>query len=223
MPQGLNDDFSERAVMNTAEMDWTESPAKGVWRKRLELSGPAEAGRVTSLVRYEPGSHFPPHEHPDGEEVLVLDGTFSDDTGDYSVGSYFLNPDGFRHAPGSEDGCLLFVKLRQYPGKRRKHVALRTDEMDWEDGSMEGMRIKTLYAEEGHPERVLLIEAKAGTDFPEHTHDGGEEIFLIRGRLADQFGELTAGSWARYPAGSKHAPRVLEDSLAYVKAGHLPG
>ncbi len=62
----LNSDYSKPVVVRTAAMEWQFSPGAGVWRKRLELRGGAESGRVTSLVRYDPGSRFPPHEHPDG-------------------------------------------------------------------------------------------------------------------------------------------------------------
>ena len=79
---GLNTDFSTRAVADTTAMDWQPSPAEGVFRKRLELLGPAESGRVTSIVRFAPGSRFPAHGHPAGEEILVLGGVFSDETGD---------------------------------------------------------------------------------------------------------------------------------------------
>ena len=53
----------------------------------------------------------------------MLDGVFSDEHGDWPAGSYLLNPEGFRHAPFSREGCLLFVKLRQFPGLDRNHVA----------------------------------------------------------------------------------------------------
>ena len=104
-------------------MDWTPSPSGTVWRKRVHLVGPAESGQVTSVVRYEPRSTFHAHEHPDGEEILVLDGVFSDEHGDWPAGTYLLNPEGFRHAPFSREGCVLFVKLRQFPGRTREHVA----------------------------------------------------------------------------------------------------
>ena len=101
----LNADFSKRVVMRTAQMDWQASPSAGVWRKRLELAGDVEKGRVTSVVRYDAGSAFAPHDHPEGEEFLVLDGVFSDEHGDYPAGSYLLNPRGFRHAPRSAPGA----------------------------------------------------------------------------------------------------------------------
>ncbi len=120
----LNADLSRRVVLTTASMDWQESPSPNVLRKRLDLIGPPEAGRVTSVVQYRPDSKFPSHPHPDGEEILVLDGVFADEHGRYPAGTYLLNPEGFSHAPFSEEGCVLFVKLRQYPGTERRHVAI---------------------------------------------------------------------------------------------------
>ena len=115
--ENLNADLSVRAVMHGADMDWQASPSPTVWRKRFYRDGPTEAGIVTSLVRYDAGSTFPTHHHPDGEEIFVLDGIFSDEHGDYPAGTYLLNPDGTSHSPHSKDGCTLFVKLRQYKAR----------------------------------------------------------------------------------------------------------
>ena len=108
----INGDLSQRVVMHTSSMKWQASPSGTVLRKRLHLVGGAESGQVTSVVRYGEKSSFPPHDHPEGEEILVLDGVFSDEHGDWPAGSYLLNPEGFRHAPFSKPGCLIFVKLR---------------------------------------------------------------------------------------------------------------
>ena len=113
MTPAINGDLSVPVVVDTQAMDWSASPSGSVWRKRVHLVGPPESGQVTSVVRYEPASTFPAHDHPAGEEILVLDGVFSDEHGDWRKGSYLLNPEGFRHAPFSREGCLLFVKLRQ--------------------------------------------------------------------------------------------------------------
>ena len=126
MSDAINGDLSVRAVVDTARMEWVSSPSGSVWRKRVHLVGPPESGQVTSVVRYEPKSRFPAHDHPEGEEILVLDGVFSDEHGDWPAGTYLLNPEGFRHAPSSEPGCLLFVKLRQFPGRERRHVVVDT-------------------------------------------------------------------------------------------------
>ncbi len=70
----------------------------GVSRKPLARED-AERGHATSIVRYDLGASFSEHLHPLGEEILVLEGTFSDQTGDYPAGTYFRNPEGFRHVP----------------------------------------------------------------------------------------------------------------------------
>src|SRR3546814_2720003 len=88
--------------MDTAAMDWQASPSPTVWRKRLDLVD-GEFSRVTSIVRYDPSSSFRAHGHPQGEEILVLDGVFSDEHGDYPAGTFLLNPAGVRHAPSSEE------------------------------------------------------------------------------------------------------------------------
>ena len=152
----LNGDLALRALMRAGNMVWQPSPSGSVWRKRFHLVGGAESGQVTSIVRYEKDSSFPAHDHPDGEEILVLEGTFSDEHGDWPAGTYLLNPQGFRHAPFSREGCLLFVKLRQYAGADRHHVALRTDAMSWLSGSTPGIEIKTLYSEPGFADETRL-------------------------------------------------------------------
>ncbi len=219
MPQtGLNDDFSQIAFADTAAMDWSASPSPSVWRKRLDLAGPAEAGRVTSVVRYDPASSFHSHPHPDGEEILVLDGVFSDESGDYPAGSYLLNPEGFEHAPRSGPGCRLFVKLRQYPGHARRHVALAREGMEW-SAAHDGVAQCTLYSEAGYPETMVLLRLEAGAPVP--LEEGGNELFVLSGALGGHEAPLPAQSWLRLPAGVTAALTALTPTELYRKSGHL--
>ena len=94
----LNADFTQRIVIRPGDTPWQASPSPGVTRRMLDRVGD-EAARATSLVRYAPGSVFPAHEHPDGEEILVLEGVFTDEHGEHGPGTYLRNPDGSRHAP----------------------------------------------------------------------------------------------------------------------------
>ena len=52
--------------------------------------------------------YFSTHPHPHGEEILVLEGVFSDEHGDYPAGTYLRNPPGSQHAPYSKEGCVIF-------------------------------------------------------------------------------------------------------------------
>jgi anti-sigma factor ChrR (cupin superfamily) len=107
----INDDYSKRVVINHHELPWIASPESGVDRRMLDRQG-GEVAKATSIVRYQPGSQFKTHTHEFGEEILVLDGVFSDESGDYSAGTYIMNPPESSHSPFSQSGCTLFVKLR---------------------------------------------------------------------------------------------------------------
>ena len=112
--EDINGILSVRVTEDSRRMPWTEIPSGSVWRKRVHLVGRPESGQVTSIVRYVTDSNFPTHDHPEGEEILVLEGVFSDEHGDWPAGTYLLNPEGFRHTPFSKPGCELLVKLRQF-------------------------------------------------------------------------------------------------------------
>lgn len=213
----LNMDFSRRVVIDTTAQDWTPSPHAGVWRKPLAREE-AERGHATSIVRYDPGSSFHSHNHPLGEEILVLDGTFSDDTGDFHAGTYFRNPPGFIHAPFSEEGCLILVKLHQMQADDTARLAIETDKVDWQDV---GRGVSVVHLHEHGSEQVVMVDLPAGTAGPRHTHPGGEELYVIRGRYTDEFGTYTAGTWIRMPPGSEHTPVMDEQTLLWVKSGHL--
>jgi anti-sigma factor ChrR (cupin superfamily) len=117
----LNADFTKRAVVHAATLDWQASPMAGVERRMLDRIGD-EVARATSIVRYAPGSQFSPHVHGGGEEFLVLEGVFQDEHGDFPAGSYVRNPPGSRHTPGSMLGCTMFVKLWQFDLADRKRI-----------------------------------------------------------------------------------------------------
>ncbi|MDJ0942499.1 MAG: cupin domain-containing protein [Kiloniellales bacterium] len=217
----INGDLSKLAVVHTADMEWQASPSPSVWRKRLDLSGPLEAGRVTSVVRYDADSRFAQHPHPDGEEILVLEGVFSDERGDYPAGTYLLNPEGFSHAPFSREGCVLFVKLRQYPGSDRRQVTIDSKATDLRDGEVAGLEVLDLYGEPKHPERIRLLRLEPGAILDSQVYLGGQEIFVLEGELENGERSYRAGSWARYPAGSRHALTSEGGCLFYEKTGHL--
>lgn len=219
---GLNGDMSRAARVDTAALDWQASPSAGVRRKRLHRVGGEESGQVTSIVRYEPGSKFPPHAHPEGEEILVLEGTFSDERGDWAAGSYLLSPEGHRHAPFSREGCVIFVKLRQYAGAGRRRVALDTSDLRWQPGERDGVEVKTLYRDPRFPDVTRLERWSPGAAPGVLTHEGGVEILVLEGAFEDERGRHGPGTWLRLPVGASHRPRAPEGCVLYLKSGALP-
>ncbi|NVK41706.1 MAG: cupin domain-containing protein [Oceanospirillaceae bacterium] len=218
----VNGDLSRRVHLCSDEMDWVPSPGGEVLRKRLHLVGTPEGGEVTSLVRYPPGAVFPPHPHPGGEEILVLEGLFSDAGGDWPAGSYLLNPEGFEHAPSSEPGCLLFVKLRQYPGSRRQW-ALDTGAMDWQTGTLPGVELKWLYRDDGYPETMRLERWAPGTLPEPRAYPGGVEVLVLEGSFNDEQAEYGRYDWLRLPAGASHRPASRDGCVLYIKENGLGG
>lgn len=214
----LNMDFDRRVVIDTEQQPWQPSPVAGVWRKPLAREE-AEQGHATSLVRYDAGSHFSSHSHPAGEEILVLEGTFSDQFGDFGPGSYFRNPPGTEHAPFSEKGCTLLVKLHQFTEGDNSQLTIDTRNSDWLPGQG---RLQVMPLHSFGQEQVALVRWPAGERFQSHRHFGGEEIFVISGEFCDEFGRYPAGSWIRSPHMSQHHPYVEEETLIWVKVGHLP-
>lgn len=215
----LNADLTKRAVSFADEATWVTSPADGVERRMLDRNG-GEVARVTSVVRFRPGSRFDHHEHGLGEEFLVLAGTFSDSDGDYPAGTYVRNPPGSGHAPWSDEGCTLFVKLRQFHPDDRERVVIDTTQGEWFPGLVKGLGVLPLYR--FGSELVSLVRWAPGVVFQAHEHTGGEEILVLDGAVEDDEGRYAVGSWLRNPPGSRHRPFSIEGCLIYVKTGHLP-
>ena len=220
-PISLNADLRYPASTKSSDLCWTLSPQMGVERKMLERDGGEYVKRATTIVRYAPGSKFHVHTHDGGEEFLVLDGTFSDESGDYPKGWYVRNPIGSHHAPFSQNGCTIFVKLGQFHRFDRKPVHIDTScaNADWQTGSGQ---IKSLRLHKSPYENVALVCWPKGLKLEPTRFVGGLEIFVLSGRFVDEFGDHKTGDWLRIPAGHTHRPRAIEKTKLYVKTGHLP-
>ena len=213
----INADYSQKVVINHYDLPWLPSPQQGVDRRMLERIG-AEVARATSIVRYQPGSHFDSHIHDLGEEILVLDGVFSDETGSYPAGTYIMNPPGSSHAPYSDEGCTLFVKLRHLGPDQIEREIIDTRSSDWYQGMVPGLQVMPLMRQ---GTGSTLVRWAPQTYFNPHKHYGGEEIFVVDGVFEDEHGRYRAGTWIRSPHMSLHQPFSKEGCTIFVKTGHL--
>ena len=213
----LNMDFDQRVVIDTRVSEWIASPVSGVERKPLARAG-AESGHATSVVRYVAGAQFDYHEHPQGEEIFVLSGVFSDESGDYPAGHYFRNPRGSGHKPHSHEGCELLVKLCQFQHGDDQSVCVDTERAPWLPGQG---RLEVLPLHSYFTEYTALVRWPAGERFKRHYHVGGEEIFVLQGEFIDEHGRYGPGTWVRSPHMSQHHPYVEKDTIIWVKTGHL--
>ncbi|MFW6092803.1 MAG: cupin domain-containing protein, partial [Pseudomonadota bacterium] len=164
-------DFARPAWLAPEDFEWVSSPQAGVERLMLDRRGD-EVAVATTLVRYSAGCSFPPHEHPLGEEYLVLEGEFADDHGRYPAGTYVRNPPGSRHAPYSDTGCTIWVKLRQFHPEDQRVVV--TDEHPaW---PVEGSAARELHRFDG--EVVTSIAATAGSRVRYASGDAVQEVLV---------------------------------------------
>lgn len=220
MDMQLNADRREPVLVHGTDLPWIPSPQAGVDRRMLERSG-GEVAVASTIVRYGPGSAFPPHPHALGEEFVVLEGVFSDEHGDYPPGTYVRNPPGSTHSPGSRDGCTIFVKLRQMSPDDTDSVTLRPDDQKWE--SIDAFR-RIAVLHRGREGTVRFERLAPGYRDPWPPQPAGEEIFVLEGHV-DLNGSRDAGlhrwSWLRH---RRERPMIVSSAggaWLWVKSEHL--
>ncbi|HET6608585.1 MAG TPA: cupin domain-containing protein [Rhodopila sp.] len=194
----INDNLSLPVIVHAGRQDWVPSPAAGVNRRMLFRIG-GEVARATSIVRYAPGSAFPRHTHHGGEEILVLEGVFQDEHGDYPAGSYFRNPPGTSHVPAAREGCIIFVRLWQFREGDRAQIVRQPGEGETVDQPL-GARSATVLFDDGH-ERVGLEEWSSGRTVTLE-NKRGMEFLVLSGSLTFRDEVLAPLSWGRLPEGT---------------------
>lgn len=210
----VNADFSIPAVVTPATYQWVPSPQAGVERVMLDRVG-GEVARATSIVRYAPKSAFPQHQHPGGEEILVLSGTFSDETRDYPAGWYLRNPPGSAHRPSSAEGAVIFVKLWQM--QPSESTELRIDTNDPANWSQEhGLTICQLYSDKFES---VWLQRLPPTQPMSAVRTAGVELLVLNGSLLNGSQRYDSGAWLRFPEGRSPALRSGDDGATiYVKS-----
>ena len=193
------------------------SPARGVHRRMLDRIGD-EVARATTIVRFAADAEFHQHTHDGGEEFLVLDGTFSDQYGDFGPGSYIRNPPTSSHAPHSDGGTTIFVKLWQMAPEDRTFVRLRAQDIDPQPVT-DGIRAQILHKDA--TEEVRIEVWSPGTQ-AHGTSDKGAEILVIDGGFEFDGEAYGKRSWLRVPAGQPYRVRATEEGArVWIKEGHL--
>lgn len=90
------------------------------WRRvlgdfeELRLDLPGDFHRV-SLLRLQPGNGLPQHKHKGYEYTVVLQGGYTDETGNYGVGDFAVGPGDERHEPIADPGepCIAMIVVEK--------------------------------------------------------------------------------------------------------------
>ncbi len=206
----VNADFSKRVAVHFDDNEWVASPAPGVERKMLDRIG-EEVARATTIVRFAPGSAFAAHTHDGGEEYLVLDGVFQDETGDFPVGSYVRNPPTSSHTPSASEGATILVKLHQFDPEDRTEVRRSINgagNLKLFQDANEDVQVQDWLAGE-----VVTLDAQHGL-----------EVFVIDGDYTEAGEEFGKWDWLRLPPGTQSTATAGEaGARVWIKSGHLGG
>jgi quercetin dioxygenase-like cupin family protein len=93
---------------SSALKEWRPLPdAKGSYIKFLRVD--KETGQQALLLKMEAGARYPPHVHPGGEDVYVLEGSVQLGADRLGAGDYLYTPPGGIHAAWSQDGCTMLI------------------------------------------------------------------------------------------------------------------
>jgi putative transcriptional regulator len=68
-----------------------------------------------SLLRLRPGEGLPVHRHAGAEYTVVMQGGYTDNTGNYGVGDFAVGPGAAEHEPIADPGepCIALIALEQ--------------------------------------------------------------------------------------------------------------
>ena len=94
--------------VRSEECEW-EFSAVGVSKKVLRSDD--ETGESALLIRFEPGSTYPMHNHPGGEEILALEGEVRVGGHTLRPGDFLYTPPEGKHAVSSKKGAIVFLTL----------------------------------------------------------------------------------------------------------------
>jgi anti-sigma factor ChrR (cupin superfamily) len=85
-------------------------------------------------------------------------------------------------------------------------MAMRSGELNWRSGRVPKVEVAILHLDRERRERIGLLRAEPGMEYPPHTHGGTEEIYMLSGDLVLEGVTYYAGDYIRSALGSQHAP-----------------
>ena len=92
-----------RIVGDLNHIDW-----KTVYKGFKEFKIPVNDNDSVKLIKMDPGTSVPLHSHNGKEYILVLDGSFCDEYGEYNKGDMQINDQQIKHNPTAcnSSGCV---------------------------------------------------------------------------------------------------------------------
>lgn len=204
----MNSDYEKRALIDTNTMQWQEIEKKDVFKKILAIKDKEE----TSFIKLSEGSHLNTNSKINSVEIFVLEGTYINEYGEFEKGTYLRFSKEDEAFVKSDKGCVIFRKTNFFTEEQK--LIVDTNTTGWLQGQG-NLEVKPLH------EQTALVKWPKGERFIPHKHWGGEEIVVLTGTFMDEHGKYPKHSWIRSPHLSEHFPFVEEETIIFVKTGHM--
>lgn len=204
----MNDNYETRVLINTNDLEWENTQNKGIYKKLLSKKEDEE----TSILKIEESSKLNNDSKINSVEIFVLEGVYKNEFGEFKSGTYLNLPNEDEASVSSTTGCVIFRK--ENCDKGVENIIIDTNLTPWLKGQG-NLEVMPLYTQ------TALVKWPQNERFIPHKHWGGEEIFVLKGRFMDEYGIYPESSWIRSPHLSTHFPFVEEETIIFVKTGHL--
>ena len=204
----MNSDYEKRALIDSNTIQWQETETKNIFKKMLAIKNKEE----TSFIKLNEDSVLSQTEKVNSVEIFVLEGTYINEYGEHPKGTYLRLPEENEALVKSDEGCVIFRKTNFFTDTQK--LIINTDTSPWFQGQG-NLEVKPLHYQ------TALVKWPAGERFTPHKHWGGEEIVVLTGTFIDEHGEYPKDCWIRSPHLSVHFPYVNEETIIFVKTGHM--
>lgn len=186
------------------------SPRPGIWPL-----APSDDARSTYLARLPQGTGL---EFAAGQrhELFLVRGQAEVSGSELRAGDY-LAFSGTRRLKAHAKGATVLVYSQAEPAERPPHLVAASARV-WRAGRVAGVDICEL---EVRPHRTALVKWRIGAHVPSHDHMGGEELYILRGRLRTDDRVLMTRDWIRMYPGAAHTLTAETRTLVLLRNGHL--
>jgi anti-sigma factor ChrR (cupin superfamily) len=103
-----------------------------------------------------------------------------------------------------------------------QRAVVDTLRLEWIPSPASGVQRRMIERDGAEKARATsIVQYASGAEFAEHTHDLGEEIFVLEGVFEAEHGRYPQGSYIRNPPNSSHSPRSKDGCMLLVKLRHF--
>ena len=106
---------NQNQLVRSNQIEWqplSEDGVTGIYVKSLQFDAKTQRS-PTFLLKFEAGAKYPLHNHPQGEEIFVLEGDIHLGKDHLHAGDHLFTAPNNLHAARTDNGCTLLFKVPQ--------------------------------------------------------------------------------------------------------------